>query len=107
MSLPLKWEFPGGKVELGESPDLALLREIREELNILVQIVSPLSPTIHEYDTDKKIRLIPYLCTILDSQIPSPTEHAQTIWKEMDTLLELDWAEADLPIVFEIMKYHL
>ena len=51
MSLPLKWEFPGGKVESNENPEQAIMREIVEELNIEIEIKAQLEEVVHEYPT--------------------------------------------------------
>ena len=100
MPLPLKWEFPGGKVEAGESAGQSLVREIKEELDLSIQIVSALSPCTHQYAT-KTIRLIPFVCHIVAGQI-TLHEHQEYRWLKPEELLSLDWAEADLPVVYEI-----
>ena len=102
MPLPLKWEFPGGKVEAHESAEESLHREIKEELDLDIQIISALSPTIHQYAT-KTIRLIPFVCRIVSGQI-TLYEHRDYRWLKPGELLSLDWAEADLPVVYEILN---
>ena len=102
MPLPLKWEFPGGKVEPGETAMQSLLREIKEELDLSIQIVSALSPSIYQYGT-KTIRLIPFVCRIVAGQI-TLHEHQEYRWLKPDELLSLDWAEADLPVVYEVLN---
>ncbi len=97
MHLPLKWEFPGGKVEDGESLRDCLIREIKEEFDMTIGIISQLPANKHEY-TDKTIKLIPFLCSWIAGDI-SPKEHAGYKWLEPKNLLDLDWAEADIPIV--------
>ncbi len=99
MSLPGKWEFPGGKLELNELPEEALIREINEELNIEIRIVESLPITKHAYVPEKIIQLIPYRCVIVSNETPSATEHSELRWVKRDELLQLDWAEADIPIV--------
>ena len=99
MSLPGKWEFPGGKLELNELPEEALIREIKEELNIEIRIVESLPVAEHAYVPEKTIQLIPYRCVIVSEQKPSATEHAELRWVKKDELLQLDWAAADIPIV--------
>jgi 8-oxo-dGTP diphosphatase len=101
MPLPLKWEFPGGKVEAEETAEQSLVREIKEELDLDVKVVSALSPTIHKYGT-KTIRLIPFVCRIVSGEI-TLHEHQEYRWLKADELLSLDWAEADLPVVYEIV----
>lgn len=102
MRLPLKWEFPGGKVEPGETEENCLIREIAEELGIQVQILQRLKPHIHN-DGKSVIRLIPFECTIIEGEI-CLTEHAQYLWLRATQLETLDWAEADLPIVSDYLN---
>lgn len=97
MHLPLKWEFPGGKVEDGESLQDCLIREIKEEFDMTIEITRQLPPNEHEY-TDKTIKLIPFLCSWIAGDIYLK-EHAGYKWLEPKNLLDLDWAEADIPIV--------
>lgn len=94
-----KWEFPGGKVEAGERPAGALIRELREELEITVEVGDALTPVVHDYGRGP-IRLIPLLCTIAQG-IPHPHEHSAIRWCDANALAELDLAAADLPILEE------
>lgn len=100
MDLPGCWEFPGGKVELGESPENCLIREIREELSIEIQICTAFTPVMFAYPT-KQIQLIPFLATWQGGSL-NLTEHAQSQWLTKEDLLSLNWAPADLPIVQEV-----
>lgn len=102
MKLPLKWEFPGGKIELGESKEDCLRREIREELGLKIGIRKALTPIEHHYPAFS-LCLYPFVC-ILESGKVLPTEHAQAIWVDATELLSYDWAEADLPIVREYLN---
>ena len=102
MSLPLKWEFPGGKVEPNETPEQAIMREIMEELNIEIEIKSRLEEVIHEYPTFN-ITLIPFICNYIAGELKL-YEHNQFLWLSPDTLLDLDWAAADVPIVKHYLK---
>jgi 8-oxo-dGTP diphosphatase len=97
MSLPLKWEFPGGKIEAGETAEDCLIREIKEELNIEIQIVQSLPSNMHVYP-QITIQLIPFICTQTGGEIILK-EHAQYRWLRKNELLALDWADADVPIV--------
>jgi 8-oxo-dGTP diphosphatase len=98
MALPLKWEFPGGKIEKDESPEECLIREIREELNLDIEIIRSFQSNFHSYNPQKEIELIPYLCRLLGGDLILK-EHQKVIWEEVDKLSFLDWAEADLPIL--------
>jgi len=97
MDLPGKWEFPGGKVEVGEAPRTCLIREIREELAIDVEIHAGLPPVDFQYP-DKVIHLIPFLTGWKSGKIHL-AEHAQVLWMGMEELFSLDWAAADVSIV--------
>jgi 8-oxo-dGTP diphosphatase len=98
MALALKWEFPGGKLEDGESHEACLLREIMEELNIQIKIVEPLKPNTHHYPNGKEIQLVPFICEYMSGDLQL-AEHADYKWLKKEALLGLDWAEADIPIV--------
>jgi 8-oxo-dGTP diphosphatase len=104
MSLPGKWEFPGGKLELNELPEDALIREIKEELNVSIEITDSLPVTDYSYVPKKVIRLIPFRCVIQNNEIPVAAEHAELRWVKKDELLQLDWAEADIPIVMSLLN---
>jgi 8-oxo-dGTP diphosphatase len=99
-----KWEFPGGKVEPGESPATALVRELREELEITVVPGAALTPVVHDYGRGP-IRLIPILCTVVEGN-PHPHEHSEIRWCTAADLQQLDLAAADLPILAEWTARH-
>ena len=98
MILPGLWEFPGGKIEKGESPEECLVREIKEELAISIQISGALKPNDHSYSKGKVIRLMPFVCTWQSGEI-NLLEHQQVKWVGKDKLKSLTWAPADIPIV--------
>lgn len=102
MSLPMKWEFPGGKIEPGETEVDCLKREIEEELSIEIDVLERLTPSIHQYPTFT-IELIPYRANHLSGNLKLK-EHHKYLLLNSDELNTLDWAEADIPIVKEIMK---
>lgn len=102
MSLPLKWEFPGGKIKDGERPEECLKRELLEELGIEIAVGKPLSPITHQYSTFT-VTLYPFICKITTGEI-SLHEHKAIIWLHHDRLRELDWAEADLPLLEDYKK---
>ena len=102
MKLPLKWEFPGGKIEKGESKEACLIREIKEELGIDIAINTELETVYYKYD-DFSIQLYPFVATLV-SGAPKAIEHAQWRWVSSDELLNYDWAAADLPIVKEYLS---
>jgi len=96
-SLPNVWEFPGGKVELGETHEGALTREIVEELGCKVTVMAHFTTTTHAYET-RTVRLHTYRCAI-DTGVPAAREHAEVRWVALPDLKTLNWAPADLPTV--------
>lgn len=103
--LALKWEFPGGKVEKYETIRESLIREIKEELNIEIEIIEKLSPVEHYY-SNFSIRLHPFLCNFKSGNL-IVKEHEEIQWAEKSDLLNFDWAEADIPIVNEFLKFFI
>jgi 8-oxo-dGTP diphosphatase len=97
MSMPPKWEFPGGKIDPGESPEECLRRELIEELSIQVGIEKSLPVSTHQYPMFA-ITLHPFICSLKTKEIILH-EHADLAWLPPGELYSLDWAEADLPIV--------
>lgn len=101
MKLPLKWEFPGGKIEIGELEEDCIKREIKEELNIKIELISRLTPSYYNYP-NFSIELIPFVANYLEGEIKL-TEHKQYLLLEKEKLNGLDWAEADIPILKEFL----
>ena len=99
MSLPLKWEFPGGKIEPGENEEDCIKREIFEELDIHIKIGRKLTPVIHHYPKIK-INLIPFIAEYASGDLKL-TEHSDYVLVDKEELYKLDWAEADLPVLKE------
>ncbi|WP_298272348.1 (deoxy)nucleoside triphosphate pyrophosphohydrolase [Geobacter sp.] len=97
MSLPLKWEFPGGKIDPGESPEECLRRELVEEMGIHVRVGQSLPASTHQYPTFT-VTLHPFVCTIETGEIVLH-EHAAIAWLPPNELHTLDWAEADVPVI--------
>ena len=102
MSLPLKWEFPGGKIEDGETVSACLERELLEELGISIIVGAPLPPTTHRYPAFA-VTLYPFRCRIVAGEI-ALHEHAALAWLRPAELLTLDWAEADLPVIAQYRR---
>jgi len=99
MSNPLKWEFPGGKPEPGERTSDALVREIREELGVDIQVGASIGMgEALVLGTDVLVRLYVFAATIVGGELEL-REHADSRWCTADELDGLDWAAADVPIV--------
>jgi 8-oxo-dGTP diphosphatase len=93
---PLKWEFPGGKIDDGESEEECIIREVREELSMDIVICSRLANVSHDYGI-KNILLIPFVCDTLD-ELPMLSEHVAFRWIGSDELMKVDFSEADIPV---------
>ena len=92
-SLAGYWEFPGGKIEVHETPQQALQREIEEELRCEITVGHELCTTRYAYDFGT-IELTTFLCHLTEGE-PHLTEHREVRWLSPDHLHELDWAPAD------------
>lgn len=97
MSLPLKWEFPGGKLRETERPDECLKRELLEELGIEVTVGHQLPSITYRYAA-MEVTLYPFFCRISKGQI-TLHEHAACYWLHPDELPNLDWADADWALI--------
>ncbi len=95
-----KWEFPGGKIEPGETPREALARELMEEMELPVEVGDEITTVTHAYP-DFSIEMTAFLCTPLTESF-ALKEHIDFEWKNKDELANLDWAAADVDIVKKI-----
>jgi len=93
---PYKWEFPGGKVDSGESPEESVIREISEELAMDIIITGILDPVEYVYSF-KSVKLIPFICHTLDDE-PVLTEHISFRWVSVSGLASIDLCEADVEV---------
>ena len=97
-----KFEFPGGKIEDSEAIESALVREIREELQVEILVHSKIATVEHEYP-DFWLRMTCFACTSLSPKFQLQ-EHSEVRLINKRNLLELEWLAADLPIVKKIME---
>jgi len=92
-SHPFKWEFPGGKINSGETAEECIVREISEELTIRIEVQNQLVSVEFDYGS-KQIHLIPFVCKIISGEI-NLTEHVAQCWLNFDELNTIDWSGAD------------
>lgn len=97
MSLPNYWEFPGGKIEAGETIQEAIIREIKEELDCDIEAFEVFNDYTHEYE-NIFVNLITVVCKLVNGT-PTASEHAQLRWVSKKDLKALNWAPADIPAV--------
>jgi 8-oxo-dGTP diphosphatase len=101
---PLKWEFPGGKIDKGESEEECIIREIKEELSIDIVICGRLESVDYDYGI-KRILLIPFVCDTLDI-LPVLSEHIDFKWLSPSRLMEVGFAEADVIVAHNYLDAH-
>ncbi len=96
------WEFPGGKVETGESPSQAVIRELYEELNIRVEILLPMPTVLYRYP-HLYLQLFPFICRIVENT-PQIAVHEEIRWLNPDEIQDLPWLAPNWSILSDLKK---
>lgn len=107
MSHPLQWEFPGGKVEVGESPEDALVREIREELAIEIEVGERLGSSLLQLGEPERPRCLlleVYFCRWIGGQVQL-AEHRTWRWITGSQVSALPWSPADRPLLTKLRRH--
>ena len=94
---PFQWEFPGGKILPDESPESCIIREIREELDIEIEISEQIIPVTFDYET-KTIELIPFICHWKSGKIRM-NEHNEVKWITIGELAAINFCGADQKLI--------
>jgi 8-oxo-dGTP diphosphatase len=102
-TMPLKWEFPGGKIEEGEQPRAALRRELEEELGILATVGDEVKRIQHEYPNGGKVELRFFLVREYQKEIENLI-FREVRWAEPKELPKYDFLEADLTLVRDLAE---
>jgi 8-oxo-dGTP diphosphatase len=101
--LGLKWEFPGGKLEVAEDPEKCLAREIKEELDITIEVIDIFEVVSHSYE-QKNILLLCYMCKLMEGT-PKPVDCNDFKWVALSEMPGFDFAEADRPVVEKLLGF--
>lgn len=91
------WEFPGGKVECGESKEEALIREIKEELDTVISVKEYFDTIEYDYPTFH-LHMDCFLCEVIEGNL-TLLEHEDSCWLSKETLYSVDWLPADLGLI--------
>lgn len=100
---PLKWEFPGGKVEWGETPKQALVRELREELAIESKVGEEIARYRHDYPNGSSVVLLFYAVTEYEGE-PAARVFEQIQWVERTLLTHMDFLDGDIDFVRRLAR---
>ena len=101
--MPLKWEFPGGKIEDGESPRAALARELEEELGIVPRIGREVAQITHRYRSGVAVELQFFLVDSYKGELENRI-FADIVWASPAIIAEYDFLEADAPLVRDLAR---
>lgn len=96
------WEFPGGKIEEGETPEEAIVREIKEELDTEVVVDDYLTTVEHDYP-EFHLSMDCFMCRIISGDL-TLLEHESAAWLPVDNMWQVNWLPADIQVVEAILK---
>ena len=99
------YEFPGGKIEEGETEEESLIRELMEEMNIEIKIKAYIGESIYDYGDNKIIQLLGYTAEIISGKIKL-TDHNEYKWVALNEINSYKIAPADIPLI-EYLKYKI
>jgi len=97
------WEFPGGKVEQGEAPENAIVREIKEELDTVIEVIEYFDTVEYDYP-NFHLSMKCYICTVVSGKLEL-LEHEAAYWLDKDSLDSVAWLPADLGLVDKLKDY--
>ena len=97
------WEFPGGKIDAGETPEEALIREIKEELDTEVEVIELLDTVEYDYP-NFHLSMDCFICNIKSGDLVLK-EHEAAQWLTKETLASVNWLPADLGLIDKIREY--
>ncbi|QUO31013.1 8-oxo-dGTP diphosphatase MutT [Faecalicatena sp. Marseille-Q4148] len=97
------WEFPGGKIDIGETPEEALIREIKEELDTEVEVLELLDTVEYDYP-NFHLSMDCFICKIKTGDLVLK-EHEAATWLTKDNLYSVEWLPADQELIEKIEKY--
>ena len=100
----LKWEFPGGKIEPGETEEDGIVRELKEELNIETRVLQRMQTVVRE-ETDYIIELIPFRCSIVSGEI-TLIEHLKMVWVDLQKPFKYILCDGDFAILDQLRQYN-
>ncbi len=98
----MKWEFPGGKIEKGENPEACLKREIKEELNVDIEVEGIYQIVSHNYE-NRQVILLCYTCRIVDGELKNVDCH-DFRWVTPAEMDRYEFAPADIPVVEKLCQ---